>query len=272
MTTAPHAFDPVLPPLDAALLIAVAPPLRGAAARAQARVVAGVVPVLPAVFAAHAVDTRLRAAHFLAQLAHESAGFRATEEFASGAAYEGRRDLGNTEPGDGRRYKGRGLIQLTGRDNYRRYGRRLGVDLEGRPERAAEPALSLRIAGAYWSERRLNRPADRDDLIAITRAINGGLNGLADRRRCLARAKRALGMSDAPSEAPALSLRRGDRGEAVARLQRRLAALGHPIAIAAVFGPATEAALRAVQRGLGLAADGICGPLTRAALREESRV
>ena len=65
------------------------------------------------------IDTPLRLCHFMAQLAHESAHFGVTREFASGAAYEGRRDLGNTEPGDGQRYRGRGLIQTTGRANYR---------------------------------------------------------------------------------------------------------------------------------------------------------
>src|ERR1700730_10865431 len=64
------------------------------------------------------IDTPLRLCHFMAQLAHESAHFGVTREFASGAAYEGRRDLGNTEPGDGQRYRGRGLIQTTGRANY----------------------------------------------------------------------------------------------------------------------------------------------------------
>ena len=72
-------------------------------------------------------------AHFLGQTCHESAGFRTTEEFASGENYEGRADLGNNRPGDGVRYKGRGLLQLTGRANYKVFGDLLGVQLEGNP-------------------------------------------------------------------------------------------------------------------------------------------
>jgi predicted chitinase len=75
------------------------------------------------------ITTYLREAAFLAQLAHESGELRYMEELASGAAYEGRKDLGNTQPGDGVRYKGRGPIQLTGRANYQKYGDLLGVDL-----------------------------------------------------------------------------------------------------------------------------------------------
>jgi putative chitinase len=98
------------------------------------------------------------AAHcaLLAQTCHESAGFRTTEEFASGQAYEGRKDLGNTHTGDGVRYKGRGLLQLTGRANYREMGQRLGLPLEDQPELAAEPVLSLKIACEFWRRKAIN--------------------------------------------------------------------------------------------------------------------
>lgn len=179
-------------PIGASTLYAIAPRFSGANHARQTAIVSAIAPHLSRVLAEYGITTRLRVAHFLAQICHESAGLRTTEEFASGAAYEGRKDLGNVHPGDGVRYKGRGLIQLTGRANYRAIGQRLGVDLEGSPDRAAEPILSLRIACEYWASRNINRHADADDLIAATRAVNGGLNGLEDRRRYLDRAKAAL--------------------------------------------------------------------------------
>lgn len=135
------------------------------------------------------LDTPLRLAHFMAQLAHESGGFRYMEEIASGAAYEGRRDLGNDQPGDGKRYKGRGPIQLTGRANYRLFGRELGIDFEEHPEIVALPSVGLLAACHFWKLRGLNELADADDVEAITKRINGGTNGLADRKAYLAKAK-----------------------------------------------------------------------------------
>jgi putative chitinase len=136
--------------------------------------------------------TPLRMAHFLAQLAHESDGWRAMEEYASGAAYEGRKDLGNDRAGDGPRYKGRGPIQITGRANYRRYGQKIGIDLEAHPEVAALPSVGMLTAALFWDDRGLNELADRDDVLGITRKINGGLNGIDDRRARLAAAKALL--------------------------------------------------------------------------------
>jgi putative chitinase len=147
---------------------------------------------LPQVMDEYGINTKLRIAHFLAQIAHESAHFRTLEEYASGAAYEGRKDLGNIYRGDGRRYKGRGVIQLTGRHNYRKYGRLIGVDLENNPLRASEPEISLRTAAEFWKQNNLNALADTDNVRAITRRINGGQNGLQDRMNKLARAKRFL--------------------------------------------------------------------------------
>lgn len=129
------------------------------------------------------LETGLRLAHFMGQCAHESGGFRYMEEIASGQAYEGRADLGNTQPGDGRRYKGRGPIQLTGRANYRAFGREVGIDFEAHPEIVAFPSIGLMAAVRYWNSRNLNAKADADDLVGITRAINGGTNGIEDRRR-----------------------------------------------------------------------------------------
>ncbi len=134
------------------------------------------------------INTPKRQAAFLAQLAHESAEFRYMEEIASGAAYEGRKDLGNTQPGDGVRFKGRGPIQLTGRANYRAAGKALGIDLENNPKRAADPDVGFRTAAWYWNTRNLNKYADSGDFKELTRRINGGYNGLADRQKYYARA------------------------------------------------------------------------------------
>lgn len=151
------------------------------------------------------INTPLRMSHFLAQAAHETDGFRTFVERGSGDGpdedpwddylqrYDGRRDLGNSAPGDGERYRGRGIFQLTGRANYQTYGKRLCIDLLAQPERAAEPDLAVRIACLFWIDRALNAAADRDDLEAITRRINGGINGLASRRTYLARAKSIWG-------------------------------------------------------------------------------
>lgn len=152
----------------------------------------GIIKHLSAIVKEFEINTELRLAHFLAQLAHESDHFRTFEEYASGRAYEGRRDLGNTQRGDGQRFKGRGPIQVTGRFNYKKYGDKLGVDLIDNPELAATPLIGMRIAGQYWKDHNLNHFADLDDGKSITRKINGGYNGLADRLRKVENAKKAL--------------------------------------------------------------------------------
>lgn len=141
------------------------------------------------------VTTENRAAHFLCHAAHETDGFRTLVEYGDTAyfrRYDGRKDLGNETPGDGPRYRGRGIFQLTGRFNYRIFGNRIRVDLEGNPARAAEPDISVQTALHYWNDRRLNPLADRDDIVATTKKINGGRNGLADRKAKLIRAKAVL--------------------------------------------------------------------------------
>lgn len=133
-----------------------------------------------------------RETHFLAQVCHESGCFTYVQEIASGSAYEGRADLGNTEPGDGVRFKGRGLIQITGRANYKECGEALGVDLITNPKALEEPVLAARSAAWFWSDRGLNALADRGDAKAITKKINGGLNGYSDRLSYLELAQRRL--------------------------------------------------------------------------------
>jgi predicted chitinase len=141
-------------PIDGQVMFEIAPRFSGSNAKRQAEIIAEISPVLASTLASYGIDTRLRIAHFLGQTCHESAGFRTTEEFASGEAYEGRKDLGNIKKGDGPLYKGRGLIQLTGRTNYKTLGTVLGIDLEKYPLRAADPILSLKIACEYWKRGR----------------------------------------------------------------------------------------------------------------------
>ena len=138
------------------------------------------------------ITTPQRMAHFLAQIAHESGELRYTKELASGRAYEGRKDLGNTKKGDGVRYKGRGLIQITGRANYKKYADFCGFDVVAKPELLELPLGATKSAMWYWQTHGLNQQADKDDVLTITKRINGGLNGLASRKAYLARAKQVF--------------------------------------------------------------------------------
>lgn len=137
----------------------------------------------------------LRVAHFLAQVAHESGQLQFTEELGSGESYEGRKDLGNLQPGDGPRFKGRGLIQITGRTNYEAYSAYRGEDFLAKPkteEIATTPHLCVDVAGWFWMSRKLNNWADEDNLLRVTQCVNGGFNGFARRSYYLVRAKAAL--------------------------------------------------------------------------------
>lgn len=146
------------------------------------------------------INTPLRAAAFLAQLAHESAEFRFMEEIWGPTSAQRRYEpvtnlskrLGNTQPGDGKRFKGRGPIQLTGRFNYKAYGDQLGLDLISDPLQAATPEVGFRTAGLYWGKNGLNELADKQFFKTITKRINGGFNGLEDRTRYYVRAKAVL--------------------------------------------------------------------------------
>lgn len=104
--------------------------------------------------------------------------FKPIEEYASGAAYEGRRDLGNTQKGDGVKFKGRGYIQLTGRSNYLNYGKRLGLDLIKNPQLALDVKNSARILAVYFKDRKVNVACEKQDWIKVRKLVNGGTNGL----------------------------------------------------------------------------------------------
>ncbi len=176
---------------------------------------------------------RSELAQLLAHVLHESGAFRYVQEVwaptKAQLGYEGRADLGNTEPGDGRRFRGRDLLQVTGRANYRDLTRWARARYPDAPdfERWPDKLISAEWLGLgviwYWSTRVPRRLIERGDLRAITRRINGGLNGLADRQRWYARAALVL--------------------------------LG--------YGPDDA---RSFQTDHGLKPDGIAGPKTRAAL------
>ena len=231
------------------------------------------------------ITSYLRETAFLAQLAHESAELRYMEEIASGAAYEGRANLGNTQPGDGKRYKGRGPIQLTGRANYKKYGDLLGLDLVNDPTIAATKEVGFRVAGQYWKLNGLNELADQQQFKAITKRINGGYNGLDDRIKYYDRAKRVLSEDDSvtiPFPPPAqddgsssddqspaypdAALRRGSKGADVRAVQQRLSELGYSLGVDGNFGPGTAKAVVAFQQENSLGSDGVVGPNTWAAL------
>ncbi len=194
-----------------------------------------------ALFRKAGITTPIRLAHFLAQSFHETGGLtvewesgaysaaRLMEIFGVGhhsaavtvdeaqkLAHNGpaifervyglgnpkkAKELGNTEPGDGYKYRGGGILQTTGRANYRRMGVKCNVDFEAHPDLVLSSAHALKPALAEWSEGNLNVAADRDDLIAITRKINGGLNGIEDRKQWYARIRpliTSVELKDAP--------------------------------------------------------------------------
>jgi len=151
-----------------------------------------ILPLLNETIALYEINTPLRVQHYLSQVLHESGGFRYLEEIASGQAYENRRDLGNIIAGDGKRFKGRGLIQLTGRANYDKYGKYKKQDFIGNPNLVATK-YAVDVSGWFWTiEKSLNIYADKDDIITITKKINGGLNGLEDRKKYLELAKKYI--------------------------------------------------------------------------------
>ena len=159
----------------------------------NARAKAGIfLPALNAAMAEFAINTPARQASFLAQLAHESGQLLYVRELASGAAYEGRKDLGNVQAGDGIRFRGRGLIQVTGRANYAACGKALGLDLLAQPALLEQTVNACRSAGWFWQSRGLNALADAGDQVAVTRRINGGTNGLAERLAYFKVAQRVL--------------------------------------------------------------------------------
>jgi putative chitinase len=259
-----------------------------------------------------------RLAFFLAQIAHESGGLSRVEENLSYSAeraaevfpkhfasvtsavpfarapeqlankvYADRLGNGPPESDDGWRYRGRGLIQITGRNNYRDVGSAIGIDLEAAPDLAASARHVVDVACGYWSSNDLNRFADRDDFLGLTRKINGGENGLADRRAWLRRIATAIQKLDVDLERPMAmpsamdafppttiskvmdmeELAFCDQGERVKALQAALTEAGYPVGDHdGKFGRLTRGAVLQLQADHGRPLTGRVGVETWALL------
>ena len=154
------------------------------------------VPVLNTAMNRYQIVGTKRVAAFVAQIGHESGQLKYVKEVwgptAAQAKYECRKDLGNTVAGDGTKYRGRGLIQITGRANYMLCGEALALDLINHPELLEKPQHACMSAAWFWATRGLNTLADGGQFNRITRRINGGQNGAADRQALYARALKVL--------------------------------------------------------------------------------
>jgi putative chitinase len=253
----------------------------------------------------YGITTKRRVAHFVSQCGHESGDFRTLEEnlnYSDKALSSvfgryfgpGKRDpkeyarnpekianyvymdefrskagqMGNVKEGDGWRFRGRGLKQLTGRNNYTNFGKSIGMTAEEAAEYVATPKGAVESACWFWDTNKLNTIADTDDVVKMTKRINGGDIGLADRQKRYARAMEVLGGKVDLSAAPVAEadknppvLRRGSKGEWVKKMQKVLGATPD-----GDFGPGTERAVKAWQEKNGLKADGVVGPKTLAAM------
>jgi putative chitinase len=156
-------------------------------------IIDGLADAMPGMVDRYGLNTAVRQQHFLAQVAHESDHFKTTREYASGKAYEGRKDLGNTHKGDGERFRGRGLIQLTGRSNYTAASLAMAQPFVEQPDLVEKFPAAATVSGWWWSAHGLNEIADRDDVRAVTKRVNGGYNGLDSRTALLTTARTAIG-------------------------------------------------------------------------------
>ena len=248
----------------------------------------------------YGITTERRIAHFISQCAHESNNFRSLSENLNysekalnavfgryfGAApkrnaaeyarnpqlianyvYQDefrKYKMGNVNPGDGWLFRGRGLKQLTGRENYTRFGKSIDITAEEAADYVSTPKGAVESACWFWDTNNLNDIADTDDVKRMTKKINGGSIGLADRQSRYTKAMEILGnpvsiaAADDTDDEIDLSdigvLRRGSRGEGVKLMQE---ALG--LGADGIFGPGTERSLKAWQLSQGLEADGVAG-------------
>jgi predicted chitinase len=227
------------------------------------------------------ITSEMRSRMWLAQCGHESGSLRYFEEIASGSAYEGRSDLGNTQPGDGTKYKGRGPIQVTGRYNYTEAAGKLSLPLVDKPQMAADPPHAFRISAWWWWAHGLNEISDTGDVTAATKRINGGTNGLSDRqsRYELARKQGSkVVVTGGPVTVPPSSGKpvlhvdylgkshNAQHGD-VRVWQQQMQVWGwfNPKDVDGIFGPNTESVAKRFQAQKGLKQDGLVGSGTWAA-------
>ena len=254
------------------------------------------------IFPKYGIDTPNRIAGFCAQCGHESLNFTVLEENLNYKAatleklfskyfskagrnaaeyekkpekianviYASRMGNGDTASGDGYKFRGRGIIQLTGRDNYTNFGKSIGKSPDEVIEYLKTLDGALESACWYWNSRNLNAACDANDIVKMTKLVNGGTIGLEDRKKHYEHNLAVLGgaVKSAPApvnpqitDAVTKSVKRGSTGETVKKLQ---AALG--LKADGVFGIGTEASLKSWQAKNGLVADGVAGPKTLAKL------
>ncbi len=154
----------------------------------------GVVDHFPQAMWDYEIRTPEQVAHFISQCCHESDHFRTVKEYADGSAYEGRRDLGNTQAGDGKRFRGRGYIQVTGRANYTAMAEELGVDLVNQPTLLeTDLELAAYASTAWWYKNNVNNIINQGGTVndvakKVTKRVNGGYNHLKERQEKTRRA------------------------------------------------------------------------------------
>lgn len=245
------------------VLLAVAP-------HGKPAIIKGFATALPTCLDYAGIDGVDAVAVFIGQCAEESAGFQTTVEYASGKAYEGRKDLGNTQPGDGARFKGRGLVQLTGRGNYAEFTKEManGVDYVANPERVAQFPEAAYVADRYWKTRNIGEHIKAGSTLAdkcriATKIVNGGYNGLSVRQALTKAALTALAGYSAPVVAkaavealvdPIAALEKAAARERVAaRLKGSVAGLASLPVLAAAPTPQATTGLPGWCLGTGIA-------------------
>ena len=225
-------------------------------------------PAVAAACAAQGLSDRPTMIAVVATIGTEVGSFTPINEFggpAYFARYDGRKDLGNTQPGDGARYHGRGFIQLTGRANYRKYGQLLRVPLEKDPDLALSADVAAGILAQYFKDHGLANRARKGDWEGVRRGVNGGLNGWP---RFSGLVKALQKAADAKGD----TLTEGSNSPDVVRLKGLLTtwglmhALPGPLSDSANFGAGTTAAVKAFQKANGIRATGKVGEPTWQAL------